>query len=42
MQQLLAYRASIIAAMAAAAILMFACLATAQAQSAERVVNGGT
>ncbi len=41
MQQLQAYRASIITAMAAAAILMFAGLASAQAQSAERVVNGG-
>jgi hypothetical protein len=42
MQQFPAYRASIITAMAAAAILMFAGLASAQAQSAERVVNGGT
>ena len=41
MQQPQAYRASIITAMAAAAILMFACLASAQAQSVERVANGG-
>ena len=39
MQQLQAYRASIITAMAAAAILMFACLASAQAQSVERVAQ---
>jgi hypothetical protein len=42
MQQLQAYRASIKTALAAAAILAFAGLASAQAQSAERVVNGGT
>jgi hypothetical protein len=42
MQQPQAYRVSIITAMAAAAILMFACLASAQAQSVERVANGGT
>lgn len=42
MQQRQAHRASIITAMVAAAILTFAGLAPAQAQSAERVVNGGT
>jgi hypothetical protein len=42
MQHLQAYRASIIGIMAAAAILMFAGLASAQVGSAEGVVNGGT
>ena len=41
MQQLQAYRGSIIT-MVAAAILMFGYLASAQAQSAERFANGGT
>ena len=42
MQQLQAYRASTIAAVTAAAMLVFTGLASAQAQSAERVVNGDT
>jgi len=42
MQQLQAYRASIITTIAAAVILVSTGLASAQAQSAERVVNGGT
>ena len=41
MQHLRAYRASIIGTMAAAAIVVFAGLASAQALSAEGVVNGG-
>ena len=42
MQQLQAYRASTIAAVTAAAMLVFTGLASAQAQSAERAVNGDT
>ena len=41
MQHLQAYRASIICTMAAAAILVFAGLASAQARSAEGLVDGG-
>jgi hypothetical protein len=41
MQHLQAYRASIIGATAAAAILLFAGLTSAQARSAEGLVNGG-
>jgi hypothetical protein len=42
MQHLQAYRASIIGAMAAAAILVFAHLASAQARSPAGLINGGT
>jgi len=42
MRQLQPYRASVISTMAAAAILVFAGLASAQAQSAEPVVDGHT
>ena len=42
MQHLQVYRASTIASVTAAAMLVFTGLASAQAQSAERVVNGGT
>jgi hypothetical protein len=42
MQHLQAYRASIIGAMAAAAVLVFASLASAQARSPAGLINGGT